>query len=232
MLARLQVVILLGPLVETQGWWLRRMLTFTTNRLINRPNRPRCKALAKYCKDIGYEWPDKEVEPEPEQEQEQNADDALEECEEGAEACESEGEFEDDVEVEDAKTDPPAKPCAEQRGTDGPELLPEPGVPVPEAEGKDVAPTEPPPEASPKKPDAAQDPEQQLGGVAEPVASEPPVQPIISDAAEKVDPPHQDGPLSPSGLIHTPEPRPTVGVAETPSPGPVSWMRASCCSSA
>lgn len=44
--------------MEAQGWWLKRMLSFTSNRLINRPNRPRDKKLLKYLKDIGYEWPE------------------------------------------------------------------------------------------------------------------------------------------------------------------------------
>ena len=81
---------------------LRRMLSFTNNRLINRPNRPRCPTLIRYCKEIGFEWPEPE-EPEPEQPQEteenvSEADPDFEPSGEGEQGgSEPEGEFEDDT---------------------------------------------------------------------------------------------------------------------------------------
>ncbi len=91
-----------GPVAESQGWMLRRMLSFTNNRLINRPNRPRCPTLIRYCREIGFEWPEPE-EPEPEQPMTENEEDPndpdfedpIGEGEQGE--SEPEGEFEDDV---------------------------------------------------------------------------------------------------------------------------------------
>ncbi len=48
------------------------MLSFVNNRVLNRPHRPRCPILVKFCKEIGYEWPDL---PEPDLEpNEENQD--------------------------------------------------------------------------------------------------------------------------------------------------------------
>ena len=47
-----------GLVCETQGWHLKRLLTFTKNRLCNRPHRPRDPLLRDYMTAIGYTWPD------------------------------------------------------------------------------------------------------------------------------------------------------------------------------
>ena len=95
--------------METQGWWLRRMLSFTNNRLCNRPSPPRCEILKKYLNDIGFTWPepeptgDDDYEPEWEAsrmgdpEEEASARDA--DWEEGEEEEEHEQDEEVDVEV-------------------------------------------------------------------------------------------------------------------------------------
>lgn len=55
------------------------MLSFTNNRLACKPNRPRCRILAKYLSDIGFEWPEI-VKEEEEEEPDTCADEVEEEC--------------------------------------------------------------------------------------------------------------------------------------------------------
>ena len=47
-----------GLTSETQGWHLKRLLTFTKNRLCNRPHRPRDPMLRAYMDSIGVTWPE------------------------------------------------------------------------------------------------------------------------------------------------------------------------------
>lgn len=47
-----------GLVSETQGWQLKRLLTFTRNRLACRPNRPRDPMLRDYMSSIGVHWPE------------------------------------------------------------------------------------------------------------------------------------------------------------------------------
>ena len=42
--------------METQAWHLKRLLSFTKNRLANRPHQPRDPALRDYLASIGFEW--------------------------------------------------------------------------------------------------------------------------------------------------------------------------------
>ena len=49
-----------GLTAETQGWHLKRLLTFTKNRLANRPHRPRDPMLRQLMEDLGFTWPDDE----------------------------------------------------------------------------------------------------------------------------------------------------------------------------
>ena len=46
--------------METQAWHLKRLLSFTKNRLANRPHRPRDPALRDFLSSIGFEWPEPE----------------------------------------------------------------------------------------------------------------------------------------------------------------------------
>ena len=70
------------------------MLSFTSNRLINRPNKPRDGKLLQFLKDIGYEWP-QDADEEDTQGDENEDVEEVGGCE-GGEASESEVEFEDD----------------------------------------------------------------------------------------------------------------------------------------
>lgn len=65
------------------------MLTFTKNRLCNRPNRPRDPILRDYMAAIGYTWPD----PDPSRPD----DDGSESSEDVEEESESSDEAEDPV---------------------------------------------------------------------------------------------------------------------------------------
>ena len=65
--------------METQGWQLKRLLTFTKNRLANRPNRPRDPILRSYMDAIGITWPELEQEPGDESGSESSSDDDGEE---------------------------------------------------------------------------------------------------------------------------------------------------------
>ena len=55
-----------------QGWIIRRCLTFTKNRLANRPHKPRDPIILKYLADIGICWPDDAEEEEEEQEEQED----------------------------------------------------------------------------------------------------------------------------------------------------------------
>ena len=46
-------------------------MSFTKNRLVNRPNRPRDPAIRTFLKNIGIEWPEEEVQDEQEEESEE-----------------------------------------------------------------------------------------------------------------------------------------------------------------
>lgn len=72
--------------MDEQGWELKRLLTFTKNRLANRPHRPRDEILRSYMKDLGFEWPepegsegDEESLDESEEDEEETEDDSEEE---------------------------------------------------------------------------------------------------------------------------------------------------------
>ena len=49
---------------ESQGWHLKRLLSFTKNRLANRPNRPRDPLLRGYLASLGFVWPEPEEDSE------------------------------------------------------------------------------------------------------------------------------------------------------------------------
>lgn len=80
-----------GLTSETQGWHLKRLLTFTKNRLCNRPHRPRDPLLRAYMDSIGVTW------PEPPQ--------ATRPAESGEESDSSSGSDEDETESEDSAAD-------------------------------------------------------------------------------------------------------------------------------
>jgi len=73
---------------ETQGWQLKRLLTFAKNRLANRPNRPRDPMLRSFMSAIGVDWPEQaerdesesstDVEEESESEEDLDDDPAVE----------------------------------------------------------------------------------------------------------------------------------------------------------
>lgn len=108
--------------MEMQGWIIRRCLTFTKNRLVNRPNKPRDPIIAKYLSDIGFNWPDDapeesedgesnegdgEGEGESEDSEEGEDGDGTGLGESGGETGESEaGDFADDPPLEDAASTP------------------------------------------------------------------------------------------------------------------------------
>ena len=62
--------LLQGLVCETQGWQLKRLLSFTKNRIANRPHRPRDPDLREIMDAIGVYWPEPQ-EPEPEDEEEE-----------------------------------------------------------------------------------------------------------------------------------------------------------------
>ena len=96
-----------GPVAETQAWSLRRCLTFISNRLANRPNRPRDKILRGLLSDLGIHWPEKGSLEALEDDEE------LEEDEE--ECAEAEEEMEEEVPEED-----PAREDAELHASNDP----------------------------------------------------------------------------------------------------------------
>ena len=83
--------------MDVQGWQLRRCLSFTQNRLANRPHRPRDPMLRKFLSELGYEWPEadaKNEEESPEDEEDGEGEDGEGEDGEGEEGemCNEEGE--------------------------------------------------------------------------------------------------------------------------------------------
>lgn len=107
------------------------MLSFTTNRLINRPNPPRCKIIRKYLSDIGYTWPELEVDEAAGEEEEdtqevemgvEDADDGVGEEGEGGESGQEEFE-EDEVVEERAMGGTPADPNTASKSLDSPTPL-------------------------------------------------------------------------------------------------------------
>ena len=64
---------------DKQGWELKRLLSWTKNRLVNRPNRPRDPALRSFMAGIGVEWPDQETDEEGEEEEGSSGDDETSE---------------------------------------------------------------------------------------------------------------------------------------------------------
>lgn len=124
-------VVSLGDLSETQGWWLRRCLSFIKNRLANRPNRPRDPILRKLLLELGFEWPEPESEEEGgEEEEEAVPEEAEEEGEEEAEAVDEPVEVQEQPEkpAELGEVEVKAKPGLADRdlpssGTPKPNLL-------------------------------------------------------------------------------------------------------------
>lgn len=115
---------LAGPVAEKQGWLLKRCLSFTANRLVNRPNPPKDKILRAYLSDLGYHW------PEPVHEEEGGEDGNGEEEEEEEEEGE-EGEEEVEEEDEEVHVEPHGHECGE---------VPKEGNGLEECDGlKDVA---------------------------------------------------------------------------------------------
>ena len=69
-----------GLVSETQAWQLKRLLTFTRNRLASRPNRPRDPILRDYMSSIGVHWPENaERHTDSDDESESESDDAEQE---------------------------------------------------------------------------------------------------------------------------------------------------------
>ena len=66
-----------GAVSEQQGWELKRLLSFTKNRLVNRPNRPRDKALRDFMSAIGVEWPENDEQSDDGESQEESAEESL-----------------------------------------------------------------------------------------------------------------------------------------------------------
>ena len=115
---------------DTQGWWLRRCLSFTNNRLVTRPNQPKCKTLRKFLEDIGVKWEVQQPETEPgdtsdEAEPEEEWDEEEEEDWEGGESeqepCEEDPVMEDanGGEGKEGPVDESAKEAAEEKLDDG-----------------------------------------------------------------------------------------------------------------
>ena len=86
-------------MVETQGWQIRRCLSFLNNRVINRPHKPRNEIILKLCQDLGIEWSEGEAE-------------SGEEEEEAEDECVQEGLESEDEEVDEAVEPPPKAPLA------------------------------------------------------------------------------------------------------------------------
>lgn len=103
-----------------QGWILRRCLTFTKNRLVNRPNKPRDPILRKFVEDLGYFWDDADEEEGEEDEEDGEKDSDVEEEWEEGDAEHQEGEEEkvgeDDECLVDAVHD---KPVGEEGSDEG-----------------------------------------------------------------------------------------------------------------
>ena len=86
-------VFLQGVVAETQGWQLKRLLTFAKNRLANRPNRPRDPMLRSFMSAIGVFWPEPDTPEQPEGDESASSTDVEEESE-------SEEDLEEDPAVE------------------------------------------------------------------------------------------------------------------------------------
>ena len=73
-----------GDVAERQGWELKRLVSFTKNRLVNRPNRPRDPMIREFLKEIGVEWPEleSEAEGEDQEDSEEEEDESEEETDE------------------------------------------------------------------------------------------------------------------------------------------------------
>ena len=76
-----------GLTCETQGWQLKRLLSFTKNRLVNRPNRPRDPQLRELMTAIGVDWPSAKV------------DETDEDSSDDSEESGSEGDSEEDTPI-------------------------------------------------------------------------------------------------------------------------------------
>ena len=74
-----------GAVSEQQGWELKRLLSFTKNRLVNRPNRPRDKALRDFMSAIGVEWPENDEQSDDGESQEETAEESLTDTDEEVE---------------------------------------------------------------------------------------------------------------------------------------------------
>lgn len=63
---------------------MKRLLSFTKNRLVNRPNAPRDPVLRAFLAEVGITWPDPETEQEDGQEEdsEEEAEESEEETDE------------------------------------------------------------------------------------------------------------------------------------------------------
>lgn len=157
------------------------MLTFTRNRLINRPNPPRCKVLRGYLRTLGYDWPEpdpkkKAVEGDDEGDDldDQAADEAEEdyEVQEGQEDMEEEIGFEDDPALEPVQA-PTAPEVVALKDPEVHAAAP-PDSKVPVVTPKDMAPEVPSKDAAPP---ASEVPVVTAEDMAPEVASEVPVVP-------------------------------------------------------
>lgn len=70
-----------GLVCETQGWQLKRLLSFAKNCIANRPHRPRDPDLRDIMDAIGVIWPEPQ-EPEPEDEEEEGEEEICDDDEE------------------------------------------------------------------------------------------------------------------------------------------------------
>ena len=70
-----------GLVCETQGWQLKRLLSFTKNRIANRLHRPRDPDLREIMDAIGVVGPEPQ-EPEPEDEEEEGEEEICDDDEE------------------------------------------------------------------------------------------------------------------------------------------------------
>lgn len=83
---------------------MKRLLTFTKNRLANRPHRPRDPVLRKYMKDLGFEW------PEPEHPEDSETGDTEDESEDWEESGDEDEEEEDEKCREEENKEPTTGP--------------------------------------------------------------------------------------------------------------------------
>ena len=102
---------------ETQGWWLRRCLSFTHNRLVSRPNQPKCKTLRKFLEDIGVKWEVEQPEQEPDQSTDEDEDLEDEPEEEWGEEEEGDGDWEGGESEQEAYEEDPEIEAAHGGGS-------------------------------------------------------------------------------------------------------------------